>query len=166
MTRKKKIVIWMTVIVVLVGCFLALRIPSWTRNYGLPEEVIAGERMPTAEETIRLYYYYCARRDFQKTEQLVTESGMDERGSSLLEEIESIVNWLLMDHKILAIESLYVFSDGENSEETATEVIVSVQEAEGILWVSPITEKCYFEYKLVRVDRDHPWQIDEIGTGF
>ena len=164
MKIKRKKIIWIVVVAVLLAGFLAIRIASLSKTFGLPEEVIAGERMPTAEENVRLYYYYCARRDFQKTEQLITESGMDERESSLLEEIESIVNWLLMDHKILAIESLYMFSDGENSEETATEVIVSVQEAEGILWVSPITEKCYFEYKLVRVDRDHPWQIDEIGT--
>lgn len=166
MKIKRKKIIWIVVAAVLLAGFLAIRIASLSQTFGLPEEVIAGERMPTAEETIRLYYYYCARRDFQKTEQLITESGADERESSLLEEIESIVNWLLMDHKILAIDSPYVFSDGENSEETATEVIVSVQEAEGILWVSPITEKCYFEYKLVRADRDHPWQIDEVGTGF
>ena len=52
--KKKKVLIWGAVIVMLVGGFLALRIPSWTRTYGLSEDVIAGERMPTAEETIRL----------------------------------------------------------------------------------------------------------------
>ena len=166
MTRKKEIIIRTAVIVVLVGGFLALRIPSWTQTYGLPEDVIAGERMPTAEETIRLYFYCCNRRDFQRAEQLVTKSDVDEEESGLLGEIESILNWLLMDQKILAIDSPYASSDGENSEGTATEVIVSVQEADGFLWVSPLTEKWDLEYKLVRADVNSPWQIDEIGTGF
>lgn len=43
MTRKKKIISYVLTIVVLVGGFLALRIPSWTRTFGLPREVIQGE---------------------------------------------------------------------------------------------------------------------------
>ena len=73
MTRKKKVMIWVTVIVVLVGAITALRVSSWNRTFGLSQEVIAGERTPTAEETIRLYFYYSNRRDRDAVEQLLTD---------------------------------------------------------------------------------------------
>ena len=71
MTRKKKIVIWIVVIAALLGGFLAFRIPSWTRTYGLSQEVLAGDRAPTAEETIRLYFYYSNRQNWEKAKKLL-----------------------------------------------------------------------------------------------
>lgn len=104
MTRKKKIISYVLTIVVLVGGFLALRIPSWTRTYGLSEEVIAGERMPTAEETIRLYFYYRNRRDTQAARQLLTIHMAAQPEANLWSDsIEDWEGWLFVDHKIIEI---------------------------------------------------------------
>lgn len=162
MTRKKKIISYVLTIVVLVGGFLALRIPSWTRTYGLSEEVIAGERMPTAEETIRLYFYYRNRRDTQAARQLLTIHMAAQPEANLWSDsIEDWEGWLFVDHKIIEISP---WAKNE-PEETATVAGFHVEDCEDYLWASLATDSWNLGYELRRTDVNHPWRINSIGNG-
>lgn len=159
MTRRKKIILWAIVIVALVGGFLALRIPSWTRTYGLSEDVIAGERMPTAEETIRLYFYYCNRRDEQAARQLLTIHMAAQPEAFALD--ESVENWLFVDHKI---RDIYPWDDNE-PEESATVMGFCVEDCEDYLRASLSSDSRCLDYELKRTDVNSPWRIYSIGNG-
>ncbi|MDY4954795.1 MAG: hypothetical protein SO073_09150 [Candidatus Onthomonas sp.] len=157
--KKKKVLIWGAVIVMLVGGFLALRIPSWTRTYGLSEDVIAGERMPTAEETIRLYFYYCNRRDEQAARQLLTIHMAAQPEAFALD--ESVENWLFVDHKI---RDIYPWDNNE-PEESATVMGFGVEDCEDYLWASLASDSRSLDYELRRADVNSPWRIYSIGNG-
>ena len=161
MTRKKKIVIWIVVIAALLGGFLALRIPSWTRTYGLSQEVLAGDRVPTAEETIRLYFYYCNRMDWDKTSALITDT--DRTETKWWSNLEACLNWFFLDDELFSVHAS-TYETYEKAEE-ATRMLATVEEAHGVLRVTPLTEKESNCYYMVREDVNSPWKIDEIGTG-
>lgn len=74
MNRKKKIFIWMVIIVALVSGLLAFRISSWNQTFGLSQEVISGTIEPSAEETIRLYFYHSNRQDKDGVRQLLAKN--------------------------------------------------------------------------------------------
>lgn len=64
-----KIAICIAIVIALcVGC----RIVNNNQTFGLDKEVISGGRVPDAEETVRLYLYYCNRSEYDKAEKLTT----------------------------------------------------------------------------------------------
>lgn len=175
--RKKKIVIWVTVIVVLVGCFLALRIPSWTRNYGLPEEVIAGEAEVSAEDTIRLYLYYKNHSDPQNAYRFLTndlrhfyesldqsDAALDGGVSIVPAAVQNTLNRIFItDIKLVELEPL-------ESEPNETRKHFHVVYNVGTLWVPSWTNEdttvdVVFDLMRVRGDGNSPWRIYAIGNG-
>lgn len=165
MARRKKIIIWAVVIVVLVGGFLALRISSWTRTYGLSQEVIQGEKAPTAEETIRLYFYYGNRNHFDEQKKLLTEEEatnsdmIEESNGALMTALEHGKDWLLKDVELINVRELEV-SDGEDS--TLVQEF-KVETSEDYLRAPKETVMWSLIYRMVRTDDNRPWRIDEIG---
>ena len=159
MTNKRNVIIGAIIIVVLVGGFLALRVPSWNQTYGLSEDVIAGERMPTAEETIRLYFYYCNRRDEQAARQLLTIHMAAQPEAFALD--ESVENWLFVDHKIRDISPW----DDNGPEENATVMGFCVEDCEDYLWASLASDSRSLGYELRRADVSSPWRIYFISNG-
>lgn len=153
--KKKKILIWAAVIVILVGGFLALRIHSWNQTYGLPREVIAGERMPNAEETIRLYFYYSNRHNRKGVEQLLTNSH----------------NHIFSGHHLwddLKIVRIEYDEKWDHAKEwgNAYEVIeYEVTFNEGFLRVSSEEKKSsdYDGFILIQQEKGRAWKIDSIG---
>lgn len=155
MTRKKKVMIWVTVIVVLVGGFLALRIPSWNQTYGLPREVIAGERMPNAEETIRLYFYYSNRRNHKAVEQLLQSPHVN---------IFAHHAWW-DDLKIVSIDDGDTYHNAEEWGNAYEVIEYEVTFNEGFLRVSSEEKKSsdYDGFILIQKEKGDPWKIDSIG---
>ena len=184
MTRKKKAMIWAAVIAILVGGFLALRIPSWTRTYGLSEEVIAGERTPTAEETIRLYFYYCNRQDSSSVYQLLTEEyreykewiADDEpvfwlfKPFAVIEDVlrEELPNWLT-DTKLLEItqRSAYTRDNHETEEWGGVYRVIEyeVDYNEGSIWVpaKQVKGSDYDTFTMIQKEEGGAWEIDGVG---
>ena len=168
MTRKKKTIIWIAVIVVLVGGFLALRIPSWNQTYGLPEDVIAGERIPTAEETIRLYFYHWNRLNDNQGDSLLTDELTKEIQihdenyfiSRILGGIKSVVKWFLEDEKIASIDTW----TEESEEVDVNRAEFLVDSYSGYLWEKK-GNSYLTVYELVRENTTSPWRINSFGDG-
>ena len=162
MTRKKKIVIWIVVIAALLGGFLAFRIPSWTRTYGLSQEVLAGDRAPTAEETIRLYFYYCNRQNGEKVQQILGAKCEDVISESYFEDLK-----ILGALKLLEIQDSGAW---ETPEEIGAFYQVRdyyVTYNQSLLYASSretAGSECY-RFILAQERQDGPWMIYSIGDG-
>ena len=72
MKEKKKVNKPVICIVILIFLFVGLRIANYNHKFGLDKSVISGSRTPNAEETVRLYLYYCNRSEYDKAEKLTT----------------------------------------------------------------------------------------------
>jgi len=74
MNRKREIKVF--AVVFLIGMCIAagIRISSHYRNFGLPQDVISGEKTATAEATVRLYLLYLNRNDEQGIQSIQTDS--------------------------------------------------------------------------------------------
>lgn len=166
MTRRKKIILWAIVIVALVGGFLALCLSSWNQTYGLPEEVIAEEKMPTAEETIRLYFYDKNRGSKTKMYQLLTNEyrhtceGHDKSNAALGCEESEIFTPIIQDIRLLSVEDR-TLEPSENRRD------FNVVYNEGTLWASAKRNEntVDIDFDLVRMGADKPWRINSIGNG-
>ena len=62
--------IWLVVLAVLLGGF-SPSASTGTKPTGFPKDVIEGTVEPSAEETIRLYFYYSNRCNHKAVEQLL-----------------------------------------------------------------------------------------------
>ncbi len=71
MKRKSYIIIGGLILIVLIG-FALCRIKSYNQTFGLSEDVIGGSVKPDAEETVRLYLYYCNRGEWKAADELTT----------------------------------------------------------------------------------------------
>ena len=152
MTRRKKIITWAIVIVVLVGGFLALRVSSWNQTYGLSEDIIAGETEPTAEETIRLYFYYSNRCSHDAANQLLTKE----------------CNRAFLDHAWWQDLKLVKISEPEKSaraEGVYQAVDIEVEYNERGVWASLKENRNtgYFNAVVVRENENTPWRIQSMG---
>lgn len=155
MKRKKKIIIWVAIIVVLIGGFLTLRIPSWTRTFGLSEDVIAGKTEPSAEETIRLSFYYPQHNNYEEEVQLYTKSEV-----KFSARWAYFMDWLFKDAKLVEVQAI-------QSEDPKHKQCFDVMYNEDTFWVSDQKDSntVDVEYDLVRENADSPWRINYIGSG-
>lgn len=162
MTRKKKIAIWAAVLAVLIGIVVALRLVGWNQTYGLSAEVIAGERTPTAEETIRLYFYYCNRQNGEKVQQILGAKCEDVISESYFEDLK-----ILGALKLLEIQDSGAW---ETPEEIGAFYQVRdyyVTYNQSLLYASSretAGSECY-RFILAQERQDGPWMIYSIGHG-
>lgn len=157
MTRKSKIVIWVAVLAVLLGGFLALRIHSWNQTYGLSQDVIEGTVEPSAEETIRLYFYYSNRRNHKAVEQLLQSPHVN---------IFAHHAWW-DDLKIVSIDDGDTYHNAGEWGNAYEVVTYEVDFNEGFLVVSSKEGKNsdYDTFTLIQKEKGDPWKIESIGKG-
>ena len=162
MTRKKKIAIWTAVLAVLIGIVVALRLVGWNQTYGLSAEVIAGERTPTAEETIRLYFYYSNRQNWEKAKKLLGAHCDDVLSEGYFEDLNMLG----------ALKLLEIQDDGvwETPEEIGTYYQVwdyNVTYNQSVLYAASWeTRKSECSRFILAQERqDGPWMIYSIGHG-
>lgn len=160
MTRRKKIVVGVVIIVVLVGGLLTLRISSWNQNFGLSEDVIAGKVEPSAEETVQLYFYYRNRSDHNAAKQLET----DRLQTTDKQVFDS--HAFGDDLKLINVE--YISTTYSRVKKWENAYKVTMYEAnfnEGSVYVSSkVSESSkYFRFTLIQAKKGGLWKIDSIG---
>lgn len=162
MTRRKKIVVWVVIIVVLVGGLLALRISSWNQTFGLPQDVIAGKVEPSAEETVRLYFYYRNRCDHNAAKQLETDRLQTTDSEQAFGD-----HAFWDDLKLLSIKHINTYSDAKEWGNAYKVMIYEADFNEGVLYVSSkgTKDSDFDSFIMIQAKKGDPWKIDSIGKG-
>lgn len=160
--KKRRILILLIAIVVGLVGIVGLRINSWNQTFGLTENVITGEKLPNAEETIRLYFYYSNRQNWEKAKKLLGAHCDDVLSEGYFEDLNMLG----------ALKLLEIQDDGvwETPEEIGTYYQVwdyNVTYNQSVLYAASWETRkseCY-RFILAQERQDGPWMIYSIGHG-
>lgn len=153
---KKRIIIWTAIGIVLIGAITALRVSSWNRTFGLSQEVIEGTAEPSAEETIRLYFYYSNRRNRKAVGQILNQHCEDMLSGSWLDDLE-----------LLEMKDAGAWESPEEMGDVYQVWDYYVTYNQSILY-APKRETGNsesFRFVLVQEKKNGPWKIATIGHG-
>lgn len=144
----------MIIAVILIVCGLAITIvTNKSKTYGLPEDVIKGDKELTAEETIRLFFYYY-NRNSDKLDQIIDiPGGLEFPPASLLE-------------NVYLIEINHLLTENRSDEQDLNEVqYFNVKYNIYLLYASRIERPETVDVDFTMVKRNSKWVIVSIGNG-
>ena len=165
---KRKIPVGRIVLILAIVAFVSLIFYNKNKDFGLSREAKNLERQLTAEETIRLYFYYCNRRDASADSLVLDNSLADNGDCQLLDSTPWFddVAWLFKDICLIEVNELLT-KDQPNDlgvyQEKAFQVIYNVNYFKATKKESDYTVNTGFV--LVREEQDSAWEIIIIGNG-